>query len=86
MNFFLFFGLVLIAGSSNACPGLGGIPPNILDILKEMTGHIGHDHKHGHHHDGITEVVMEHLGNIYVIFDNPFLQSIRLTNLYIRQI
>ena len=88
MNPLLFFGLVLIAGFSNACPGLGGIPPNILDILKEMAEHIGHDHKHGHHHDGIGEVVMEHLGNILVIFDNPFLQSIimKLTNLYIRQI
>ena len=73
MNPLLFFGLVLIAGSSNACPGLGGIPPNILDILKEMTGHIGHDHKHGHHHDGITEVVMEHLGNIQVSFNGTSL-------------
>ena len=66
MNPLLFFGLVLIAGCSNACgPGFpGNIPPGILDILKELTGHIGHDHKHGHHHDGINEVVMEHLGNI----------------------
>ena len=25
-------------------------------------GHEGHDHQHGHHHDGVVEVVMEHLG------------------------
>merc|ERR1712141_410061 len=74
MNCLLVFGLVLIAGSSNACgPQMYQIPPNILDILKEMTGHIGHDHKHGHHHDGITEVVMEHLGGKYVFseLDRP---------------
>ena len=60
MNLLLLFGFVLFARSLNACPGLGGIGPEVLDLLT----HIGHDHKHGHHHDGITEVVMEHLGNI----------------------
>ena len=65
MNCLLFYGLVLIAGSSNACgPQMSQIPLPILEILKELTGHFGHDHKHGHHHDGVTEVVMEHLGNI----------------------
>ena len=65
MNPLLFFGLVLIARSSNACgPGMPSTPPAILEILRELMGHIGHDHAHGHHHDGIGEVVMEHLGNI----------------------
>ena len=65
MNSLLFLGLVLIARSSNACgPGIPSNPPAILDILKDLLAHIGHDHKHGHHHDGINEVVMEHLGNI----------------------
>ena len=25
-------------------------------------GHEGHDHQHGHHHDGVDALVMEHLG------------------------
>ena len=65
MNPLLFFGLVLIARSSNAC-GPGGFPPleAILDYLKDLKEHAGHDHAHGHHHDGIKEVVMEHLGKV----------------------
>ena len=63
MNPFLFFGLVLIARSSNAC-GPVGFLDDLKDFLKDLKEHAGHDHAHGHHHDGIKEVVMEHLGNV----------------------
>ena len=51
--------IIIIAGSSNGLPAVRPAGPH--DIIDP---HAGHDHKHGHHHDGIAEVVMEHLGNI----------------------
>ena len=50
--------IIIIAGSSNGLPAVRPAGPHGPDP------HAGHDHKHGHHHDGIAEVVMEHLGNI----------------------
>ena len=50
--------MIIIAGSSNGLPAVRPAGPHGPDP------HAGHDHKHGHHHDGIAEVVMEHLGNI----------------------
>ena len=43
--------ILTIAGFSN-----GVVLPGL------QKGHEGHDHQHGHHHDGVVEVVMEHLG------------------------
>ena len=51
--------IIIIAGSSNGLPAVKLAGPH--DIIDP---HAGHDHKHGHHHDGISDVVMEHLGNI----------------------
>ena len=51
--------IIIIAGSSNGLPAVRPAGPH--DIIDP---HAEHDHKHGHHHDGIAEVVMEHLGNI----------------------
>ena len=45
--------ILTIAGFSNGF---------ILPGLPVEKGHEGHDHQHGHHHDGVVEVVMEHLG------------------------
>ena len=50
--------IIIIAGSSNGLPAVRPAGPHGPDP------HAGHDHKHGHHHDGIADVVMEHLGNI----------------------
>ena len=57
-KFLLLAIIIIIAGSSNGLPAVRPAGPHGPDP------HAGHDHKHGHHHDGITEVVMEHLGNI----------------------
>ena len=52
MEKILFFALVIItAGFSNG--------KSIRDP------HWGHDHHHGHHHDGVPGVVMEHLGKTF---------------------
>ena len=61
--------IIIIAGSSNGLPAVRPAGPHGPDP------HAGHDHKHGHHHDGIAEVVMEHLGNI--------LWSLILKNFYL---
>ena len=57
--------IIIIAGS---CYGLPAVrtPLWLVNMTKRppIDPHAGHDHKHGHHHDGIAEVVMEHLGNI----------------------
>ena len=58
-KFLLLAIIIIIAGSSNGLPAVRPAGPH--DIIDP---HAGHDHKHGHHHDGIAEVVMEHLGNI----------------------
>ena len=57
--------IIIIAGSSNGLPAVR--PPSwLVNMTKRppTDPHANHDHKHGHHHDGIAEVVMEHLGNI----------------------
>ena len=53
--------IIIIAGSSNGLPALRLSGPPIPSMPDP---HAGHDHKHGHHHDGIADVVMEHLGSI----------------------
>ena len=58
-KFLLLAIIIIIVGSSNGLPAVRPAGPH--DIIDP---HAGHDHKHGHHHDGIAEVVMEHLGNI----------------------
>ena len=51
--------IIIIGGSSNGLPAVRFAGP-----LISTDPHAEHDHKHGHHHDGISDVVMEHLGNI----------------------
>ena len=68
-KFLLLAIIIIIAGSSNGLPAVRPAGPHGPDP------HAGHDHKHGHHHDGIAEVVMEHLGNI--------LSSLILRNFYL---
>ena len=56
--------IIIIAGSSNGLPAVKLAGPPILPMKNIIDPHAEHDHKHGHHHDGIAELVMEHLGNI----------------------
>ena len=46
--------IITIAGLSNG--------KSLIPMPWPVDPHAGHAHQHGHHHDGMAEVVMEHLG------------------------
>ena len=56
--------IITIAGFSNG--------KSLIPMPWPVDPHAGHDHQQGQHHDGMVEVVMEHLGK------NTFQLNIRM--------